>query len=92
MREFGEGWWHIPESLFIMAGVLHHQILIWEGDMQSVVFAKGEQRNISRMAENAEEEQNSFIRIFLVHPDGGSEIAQNFSYSQVVPVSGNPCA
>lgn len=51
-----EGWWCIPESLFIMAGVLRHQILIRESDMQSVVFAKGEQRNTSRVAENAEEE------------------------------------
>lgn len=55
-RELGEGWWCIPESLFIMAGVLYHQILIREGDMQSVVFAKGEQRNTSWVAENAEEE------------------------------------
>ena len=50
VRELGEGWWRIPESLFIMAGVLHHQILIREGDMQSVVLAKGEQRNTSRVA------------------------------------------
>lgn len=56
VRELGEGWWRIPESLFIMAGVLHHQILIREDDMQSVVLAKGEQRNTSRVAANAEEE------------------------------------
>lgn len=56
VRELGEGWWPIPESLFIMAGVLHHQIVIREGDTQSVVLAKGEQRNTSKVAENAEEE------------------------------------
>jgi hypothetical protein len=37
--------------------------------MQSVVFAKEKQRNTSRVAKNAEEEQNSLIKILLHHPD-----------------------
>lgn len=61
-QKLGEGRRHSPKFLFITLRGLHHQILIQEGDMQSVVFAKGRQRNMSGVGgKNAEEEQNSLI-------------------------------
>lgn len=49
------------------AGVLQHYILIQEGDMQAIVFARGGAEKYIMVAESAEKEQNSLFWILLHH-------------------------